>query len=128
MILIKICDMAAYIQILIRKRLLFFTNFGHNYHFLFFLGEKVSSGIWETCSKLLGGYVYQNAPYGGEYIYISLYLSQYNRNYLAKIYHKSKNTQEQNVLRIRIYICCANFITIGEPPIVFHIYIYICKL
>ena len=27
-----------------------------------FLGEKVSSGIWETCPKILGGYVYQNPP------------------------------------------------------------------
>ena len=26
----------------------------------FFFGEKVSSGIWETCPKILGGYVYQN--------------------------------------------------------------------
>ena len=40
---------------------LFLTNFGHNYLFLF-LGEKVSSGIWETCPKILGGYVYQNPP------------------------------------------------------------------
>ena len=40
----------------------FFTNFGHNYHFLFFLREKVSSGIWETCPKILGGYEYQNPP------------------------------------------------------------------
>ena len=37
----------------------------------FFLGEKVSSGIWETCPKILGGYVYQNPPkWGLIYIYI----------------------------------------------------------
>ena len=41
-----------------------FTNFGHNYHFLFSWGEKVSSGIWETCPKILGGDVYQNPPIG----------------------------------------------------------------
>ena len=45
----------------------FFTNFGHNN---LFFGEKVSSGIWETCPKILGGYVYQNPPNGGIYIYI----------------------------------------------------------
>ena len=27
-------------------------------------------------------------------------------------------------LEFRFYICCANFITIGEPPIVLYIYIY----
>ena len=43
---------------ILRGPTLFFTNFGHNYHF--FLGEKVSSGIWETCAKIIGGYVYQN--------------------------------------------------------------------
>ena len=47
-----------------------------------------------------------------------MYLSHY------KIYRKIKNSQEQNVFRIRFYICCANFITIGEPPIVLYIYIY----
>ena len=26
----------------------------------FFFGEKVSSGIWEMCPKILGGYEYQN--------------------------------------------------------------------
>ena len=26
------------------------------------MGEKVSSGIWETCPKILGGYEYQNPP------------------------------------------------------------------
>ena len=37
----------------------------------FFLGEKVSSGIWETCPKILGGYEYQNPPkWGLIYIYI----------------------------------------------------------
>ena len=35
----------------------------------FFLGEKVSSGIWETCPKILGGYVYQNPPQMGANIY-----------------------------------------------------------
>ena len=39
--------------------------------------------------------------------------------------NKSKNSHEQNVLRIQFYICYANFITIGEPPIVLYIYIYI---
>ena len=33
-----------------------------------------------------------------------------------KMFRKSKNFHEQNVLRIRFYICYANFITIGEPP------------
>ena len=47
------------------SRLKFPVNFGHNYHFLFFLGEKVSSGIWETCPKILGGYVYHNPPQMG---------------------------------------------------------------
>ena len=48
----------------------FLTNSGRNYHFLF-LGEKVSSGIWETCLKILGGYEYQNPPKCGLiYIYI----------------------------------------------------------
>ena len=50
----------------------FFTNFGHNYHF-FFLGEKVSSGIWETCPKILGGYEYQN-PLKWGLIYIYIYI------------------------------------------------------
>ena len=44
---------------------------------------------------------------------------------ISKIYRKSKNSHEQNVLRIRFYLCCANFITIGEPPTVLYIYIYI---
>ena len=33
------------------------------------MGEKVSSGIWEMCSKILGGYEYQN-PQMGANIYI----------------------------------------------------------
>ena len=42
---------------------LFFTNSGHNIIIIFFfIGEKVSSGIWETCPKILGGYEYQNPP------------------------------------------------------------------
>ena len=50
------------------------TNFGHNYHFLFFC-EKVSSGIWETCPKILGGYEYQKPPkWGLIYIYIYIYI------------------------------------------------------
>ena len=37
----------------------------------FFLGEKVSSGIWKTCPKILGGYEYQSPPkWGLIYIYI----------------------------------------------------------
>ena len=28
----------------------------------FFMSEKESSGIWETCAKILGGYEYQNHP------------------------------------------------------------------
>ena len=28
--------------------------------------------------------------------------------------NKSKNSHEQNVLRIQFYICCTNFIRIGE--------------
>ena len=44
-----------------------------------------------------------------------------------KIYCKSKNSHEQNVLRIRFYICCANFITISELPIVLYIYIAYMK-
>ena len=47
--------------VLLRDRPLFLTNSGHNYHLLF-LGEKVSSGIWETGPKILGGYEYQNPP------------------------------------------------------------------
>ena len=35
------------------------------------MGEKVSSGIWETCPKILGGYEYQNpSPQMGANIYI----------------------------------------------------------
>ena len=30
------------------------------------------------------------------------------------IISKSKNSHEQNVLRIQFYICCTNFIRIGE--------------
>ena len=41
------------------------------------------------------------------------------------MYRNSKNSHEQNVLRIRFYICYSNFITIGEPPIIFYIYIYV---
>ena len=41
-----------------------------------------------------------------------------------KIYRKSKISQEQNVLRIRFHICCANFITISELPVVLYIYLY----
>ena len=50
------------------------------------MGEKVSSGIWETCPKILGGYEYQNPPKwgGGVLVYIQLYVSHYNRNYLEK--------------------------------------------
>ena len=94
------------------------------------MGEKVSSGIWETCPKILGGYEYQNPPEMGDNIYIYIY----NYNYLyhiiiviksQKIYRKSKNFHEENVLRIQFYICCANFITISELPVVLYIYIYI---
>ena len=28
----------------------------------FFMSKKVPSGIWETCPKILGCYVYQNPP------------------------------------------------------------------
>ena len=28
--------------------------------------------------------------------------------------NKSKNSHEQNVLRIQFYVCCTNFIRIGE--------------
>ena len=36
----------------------------------FFMSEKVSSGIWGTCLKILGGYEYQNLPkWGLIYIY-----------------------------------------------------------
>ena len=45
------------------------------------------------------------------YIYI---YENYNRNYLAKINRKSKKSYEQNVLKIQFYICCTNFIRIGE--------------
>ena len=51
-----------------------------------------------------------------------MYVSHYNRNYLEKYIVNKKNSHEQNVLTIRFYICYANFITIGEPPIVFYIY------
>ena len=51
----------------------------------FFMGEKVSSGIWETCPKILGGYEYQNPPkWGLIYIYIKLYVSQYNLTFIEK--------------------------------------------
>ena len=55
----------------------FLTNFGHNYHFLFFLGEKVFSGILEMCPKILGGYMYQNPPKWG-LIYIYIYNCMYH--------------------------------------------------
>ena len=41
---------------------------------------------------------------------------------VSKIYRKSKNFHEQNVLRIQFYICYANFITIGERIIIIYIY------
>ena len=47
----------------------------------FFMGEKVSSGIWETCPKILGGYEYQNPPppkWGLIYIYIYIYNCMYH--------------------------------------------------
>ena len=50
----------------------------------------------------------------------------YNRNYLEQYIVNQKIFIKQNVFRIRFYICCANFITIGESPIVLiYIYIYI---
>ena len=55
-----------------------------------------------------------------------MYVSYYNRNYLEKIYRKSKKSYEQNVLKIQFYICYANIITIGESPYRI-ISIYICK-
>ena len=58
-------------------------------------------------------------------MYISLYVSHYNRNYVEKYIVNQKILNKQNVFRIRFYICCANFITIGEPPIVLYICIYI---
>ena len=40
----------------------------------FFMGENVSSGIWETCPKILWGYEYQNPPkWGLIYIYDCMY-------------------------------------------------------
>ena len=94
----------------------------------FFMGEKVSSDIWETCPKILGGYECQNpSKWGLIYIYIYIYImyvSHYNRNYLDKLYCKSENSHEQNVLRIRFYICYANFIR-SVNPLSYYIYIYI---
>ena len=53
---------------------------------IFFMGEKVSSGIWETCPKILGGYEYQNQPpQMGSNIYI------YNCMYHIIIIIISKN-------------------------------------
>ena len=53
------------------------------------MGEKVSSGIWETCPKILGGYQYHNPPkWGLIYIYIYIYNCMYHiiilPNYLEK--------------------------------------------
>ena len=33
----------------------------------FFFGEKLSSGIWETCPEILGGYEKWNPPNGDNY-------------------------------------------------------------
>ena len=45
---------------------------------------------------------------------------------ISKIYRKSKNSLEQNVLKIQFYICNANFITVGEP-LSYFVYKYICE-
>ena len=56
----------------------------------FFMGEKVSSGIWETCPKILGGYEYQNPPKWG-LIYRPIYIYIYNCMYHIIIVIISKN-------------------------------------
>ena len=45
------------------------------------------------------------------YIYIYIYMKT---KILIISKNKSKNSHEQNVLVIQFYICCANFIRIGE--------------
>ena len=55
------------------------------------MGEKVSSGIWETCPKILGGYEYQNPPkWGLIYIYNCMYHIIANHNYLEKYIRNQK--------------------------------------
>ena len=133
----------------------FFTNFGHNYHFLFF-GWKSILRYLRNVSQNIRGLRVPEPPQMGANIYIII--SHYNRNYLEKyivnqkilinkmclefnftyavqissrsvnplsyyIYmktiiviiskNKSKNSEEQNVLRIQFYICCTNFVRIG---------------
>ena len=47
------------------------------------------------------------------YIYIYIYIN-YNSKLSRKINRQSKNSHEKNVLGIQFYICCTNFIKIGE--------------
>ena len=46
---------------------------------------------------------------------LSYYIYIYMKTIIAIISkNKSKNSHEQNVLRMQFYICCTNFIRIGE--------------
>ena len=64
----------------------FFTNFGHNYHFLFFLGEKKSSGYLRHVSQNIRGLRVPEPPQIGANIYII-----YNCVYHINIVIISKN-------------------------------------
>ena len=45
------------------------------------MSEKVSSGIWETCPKILGGYEYQNPPkWGGSIILYNIIIVIISKN------------------------------------------------
>ena len=106
----------------------FFTNFDHKYHFLF-LGEKVSSGIWETCPKILGGYVYQNPPKWG-LIYIYIYNCMYhiiaNSNYFEKYIVNEKMLMNKMCLEFDFtYAMQISSRSVNRLSYFIYIYIYI---
>ena len=89
--------------------------------------EKETSGIWETCPKILGGYEYQNPPppqMGANiYIYIKLYVSHYNRNYLEKYIVNKKIIM--NKMCLEFDFTCDVQISLRSMNSLSYIYIYI---
>ena len=90
--------------------------------------EKVFSGIWETCRKILEGYEYQNPPQMGANIYIYIYI--YNCMYhIIIVIISKKNIVNQKILSNKMFLEF-NFTYAVQislrlmNPLLYYIYIY----
>ena len=87
------------------------------------MGEKVDSGIWETCPKILGGYEYQNLPiWGLIYIYNCMYyiiivIISKNISYIKKILINKMCLEFNFTYAVRISLRSVNSLS-------YYIYIY----